>query len=63
MNLFQTFESGSIQQVIYQIGMRMLEDMPELKVGDMVTVVVANREVHLRATKVLKDKPVEAKPD
>jgi hypothetical protein len=37
--------------------------MPELKVGDMVTVVAAAREVHLRATKVSKDKPVEAKPD
>jgi len=40
-----------------------VKDMAELKVGDMVTVVAANREVHLRATKVSKDEPVKAKPD
>jgi urate oxidase len=28
--VFQEFESGSIQQVIYRIGMRMLSDLPEL---------------------------------
>jgi hypothetical protein len=40
-----------------------VKGMPELKVGDMVTVVAATHEVHLRATKVSKDKPVEAKPN
>ncbi|MEO8127359.1 MAG: factor-independent urate hydroxylase [Bryobacteraceae bacterium] len=28
--VFQGFESGSIQQIIYQLGMRMLADIPEL---------------------------------
>jgi urate oxidase len=28
--VFQGFESGSIQQVIYQLGTRMLADIPEL---------------------------------
>ncbi len=36
-DLFQSFESGSIQQVIHQIGTRMLADMPTLA------------EVHLEA--------------
>lgn len=40
-----------------------VKGMAELKVGDMVTIVAAAHEVHLRATKVTKDKPVEAKPD
>ncbi len=34
-----------------------VKGMEALKVGDKVTVVVFNREVHLRATKVSKDKP------
>ncbi len=40
-----------------------VKGMEELKVGDMVTVVAAAHEVHLRATRVTKDKPVETKPD
>ena len=40
-----------------------VKGMAELKVGDMVTIVAAAREVHLRATKVSKDKAVEAKPE
>ncbi len=40
-----------------------VKGMAELKVGDMVTIVAAAHEVHLRATKVSKDKPVEAKPE
>jgi hypothetical protein len=40
-----------------------VKGMAELKVGDMVTVTAANKEVHLRATKVAKDEPGEAKPD
>jgi urate oxidase / 2-oxo-4-hydroxy-4-carboxy-5-ureidoimidazoline decarboxylase len=35
--VFQTFESGSIQQVIYQMGMRILKDVPSIA------------EVHLEA--------------
>jgi hypothetical protein len=40
-----------------------VKGMPELKVGDMVTVAVFVREVHLRASKVSKDKPMAARPD
>ncbi len=36
-------------------------NMPELKVGDMVTVTAATVEVHLRATRVTKDKPPQPK--
>ncbi|MGH9348526.1 MAG: factor-independent urate hydroxylase [Vicinamibacterales bacterium] len=36
-DVFRTFESGSIQQIIYQMGMRLLEEMPVLA------------EVHLEA--------------
>jgi urate oxidase/2-oxo-4-hydroxy-4-carboxy-5-ureidoimidazoline decarboxylase len=28
--VFEAFESGSIQQVIYQLGTRMLADLPEI---------------------------------
>jgi len=35
--VFRTFESGSIQQVIYQMGTTMLADLPQVK------------EVHLEA--------------
>jgi urate oxidase len=34
-NLFQTFESGSIQQVIYQIGTRVLAELPEIAQVDL----------------------------
>ncbi len=40
-----------------------VKGMGPLKVGDLVTVVVFNREVHLRASKVSKDRPIEARPD
>jgi hypothetical protein len=36
-----------------------VKGMPELKVGDMVTVTAFTREVHLRSSKVSKAKPVE----
>ena len=34
-NVFDRFESGSIQQVIYQIGTRMLEDIPTIAAIDL----------------------------
>ncbi|MEO8482028.1 MAG: factor-independent urate hydroxylase [Acidobacteriota bacterium] len=34
-DLFQTFESGSIQQVIYQIGTRMLAEIPTIAAVDL----------------------------
>lgn len=37
-----------------------VKGMEELKVGDMVTVEVTNHEVHLRASKVTKDKAPDA---
>jgi hypothetical protein len=40
-----------------------VKGMPDLQVGDMVTVVVVNREVHLRASEVSKAKPADAEPD
>lgn len=40
-----------------------VKGMPELKVGDMVLVTATNKEVHLRASKVAKEEPGEAKPD
>jgi urate oxidase/2-oxo-4-hydroxy-4-carboxy-5-ureidoimidazoline decarboxylase len=46
-DVFQTFESGSIQQVIYQMGTRVLNDLPE--VG----------EVHLEANNRTWDTIVE----
>jgi urate oxidase len=30
LDVFRGFESGSIQQVIYRIGMKLLEDVPEI---------------------------------
>ena len=30
MDVFKSFESGSIQQVIYQTGTRLLADIPEI---------------------------------
>ena len=40
-----------------------VKGMAELKLGDRVTVTVYNREVHLRASKVTKEEPGEARPD
>jgi hypothetical protein len=40
-----------------------VKGMPELKVGDMVTVVAFNHEKHLRSTRVSKDRPPEAGAD
>ena len=34
-DLFQTFESGSIQQVIYQIGTRLLAEVPQISQVDL----------------------------
>ena len=45
--VFQGFESGSIQQVIYQIGGRMLAEIPEIA------------EVHLEANNRTWDTVVE----
>jgi len=33
--VFQSFESGSIQQLIYQLGTRMLEELPRISAVDL----------------------------
>jgi urate oxidase / 2-oxo-4-hydroxy-4-carboxy-5-ureidoimidazoline decarboxylase len=45
--VFQSFESGSIQQVIYQIGQKMLAEIPEIK------------EIHLEANNRTWDTIIE----
>jgi urate oxidase len=46
-DVFQHFQSGSIQQVIYQMGTRMLEELPDVD------------EVHLEANNRTWDTIVE----